>query len=61
MQPFIDSDQTYILKHFPDTYYALAIPLFSGVVLISVTLATLGGFLISGELAKLRKTKTKTN
>ncbi|KAL4514119.1 hypothetical protein Ndes2526B_g09273 [Nannochloris sp. 'desiccata'] len=59
--PFIDSDQTYILKLFPDTYYALAIPLFSGIVLIGVTLATLGAFLVSGELAKLRQTKAKAS
>jgi hypothetical protein len=61
MQPFIDADQTFILKLFPDTYYALAIPLFSGVILISVTLATIGVFLVSGELSKLGKTKAKTS
>lgn len=57
MQPFIDADQS-ILQIFPDPYYALAPPAFLGVLLMGVTLVTIGCFLVHGELSKLHKTKS---
>ena len=50
-QPFIDADQP-ILRLFPDRYYAIAVPVFVGVVLWSVTLVALGCFLISSVVSK---------
>ena len=50
-QPFIDADQP-ILRLFPDRYYAIAVPVFVGVVLWSVTLVALGCFLIASEVSK---------
>lgn len=51
LQPFVDKDQP-VLRLFPDPYYAIALPVFAGVVLFSATLVTLGAFLLGDELAK---------
>lgn len=51
--PFIDLDQP-ILRFFPDKYFAIAVPVLAGVVLWSVTLITLGSFLVGSELRKSR-------
>ena len=37
---------------FPDRYYAIAIPVFAGVLLLAATLVTLGGFLLASELSR---------
>ncbi len=51
LQPFIDKGQP-VLRLFPDRYYAIAVPVFAGVVLWSATLVTLGCFLINSEVCK---------
>lgn len=51
--PFIDEDQP-ARRLFPPPYYAVAPPVAAGVLLFSVTLITLGVFLVSSELRKLR-------
>lgn len=53
LQPFIDEDQP-ILHIFPERYYAVAIPVYAGVILFSVTLITLGAFLLTAQLANLK-------
>jgi len=47
------------LKLFPDAYYAIAVPVFFGILLLAGTLVTLGGLLIQGELSKAFKKPAK--
>ena len=51
VQPFVEEGQP-ILRLFPSSYWAVAVPVLAGVVLFGVTLLTLGAFLVVGELAK---------
>jgi len=51
LQPFIEPGQPF-LNLFPPRYFAIAIPVFLGVLLFSATLITLGSFLIQSQLTK---------
>ena len=51
LQPFIEEGQL-VLNYFPDRYYAIAVPVFAGVLLLAATLVTLGGFLLASELGR---------
>ncbi|EFN52542.1 hypothetical protein CHLNCDRAFT_138970 [Chlorella variabilis] len=51
---FVEEGQP-ILRLFPPRHFAIAAPVLAGVVLFGVTLCTLGGFIVSSELGKLRQ------
>lgn len=51
LQPFVEEGQS-ILLAFPKHHLAIAIPALGAVVVLGVTLCTLGAFLVSSELSK---------
>lgn len=51
LQPFIDRGQP-VLRLFPDSYWAFALPVFAGMLLWSVTLTALGCVLVRSQVTK---------
>lgn len=57
LQPFIEEDQP-VLAFFPQRYYALAFPIFVGVVGFSFVLIALGAWLLADQIRIYRKKRS---